>query len=226
MINRISVEKAEKKPRKVERQTQAQRSSNTQEKICNATLEVLAEVGHNCISTALIAKKAKVSRGALTHQYASRNDLLVAALRRLHNDWSQLRPFTEDSRKESYSLSRLIEELWDNLFSDKRYIASLELMLAARLDTDLGVRLREEMVRWVKMRDDFILNLQFSAKEPRLTDQHVHLLMASLRGIAMYQIFDKDMQAGKNLVELYKSIIENNNMSDSEENSYSIVVSE
>jgi len=194
--------------KKGKRQTQAERSSNTQAKICNATLEALAEVGYHCITTAFIAKKAKVSRGALTHQYASRNDLLVAALQRLHNDWSQVRPFTANPTTEEYTVAQLITELWENLFSDKRYIASLELMVAARLDNDLGIRLRDEMSRWVNVRDEFLRSLNFTDRKMGLNVQHLHLMMSTMRGVALYQLFDRDVQAGQKLIELYSSLVE------------------
>ncbi|GLU25511.1 TetR/AcrR family transcriptional regulator [Brucella sp. NBRC 12950] len=135
------------------RKTQAERSSTTRSRVCQATLEALAEVGHGLISTAIIAQKAKVSRGALTHHFPSRNDLLVAALRQLHEDWEVADPFGADADETKYTLPELTEALWLTIFSDSRYIAAIELMLAARLDNELGQRLRDEMGRWVDIRD-------------------------------------------------------------------------
>ncbi|MDN3713615.1 hypothetical protein QWZ10_21065 [Paracoccus cavernae] len=51
-------------------------------------------------------------------------------------------------------MADLTEVLWQNVFGDPHYLAAIELMLAARLDTDLGRGLREEMESWVAHRDD------------------------------------------------------------------------
>lgn len=57
----------------------------------------------------MIAQKAKVSRGALTHHFPSRNDLLVAALRQLHEDWEVADPFGADPNETKYTLPELTE---------------------------------------------------------------------------------------------------------------------
>lgn len=189
------------------RKTQAERSSSTQSRVCQATLEALAEVGHGLISTAMIAQKAKVSRGALTHQFPSRNDLLVAALRQLHEDWEIVHPVATNPDETRYSLSELTETLWLNIFSDKRYIAAIELMLAARLDNELGQRLRDEMKRWVDIRDSRVSKLVGFEPDNQTDTLKLHLILSVLRGIAVHQSFDPDVATGRKLVDLWKSIL-------------------
>lgn len=189
------------------RKTQAERSSSTRSRVCQATLEALAEVGHELISTAKIAQMAKVSRGALTHQFPSRNDLLVAALRQLHEDWEVLDPVGTNPDEARYSLSELTEILWQNIFSDSRYIAAIELMLAARLDNELGQRLRDEMKRWVDIRDLRISKLVGFEPENQEHTLKLHLILSVLRGIAVHQSFDPDIATSRNLVDLWKKIL-------------------
>ncbi|GGA94047.1 hypothetical protein GCM10011491_22830 [Brucella endophytica] len=155
----------------------------------------------------MIAERAEVSRGALTHQFPARNDLLVAALRHLHEDWQLTDPFGADPDTVRYSLPDLIDRLWQNIFSDRRYIASIELMLAARLDNELGRRLREEMKRWVDMRDERVALLVGFDPARRDDTLQLHLILSVLRGIAVHQSFDQDATAGAKLVELWKSIL-------------------
>ncbi|WP_407977076.1 TetR/AcrR family transcriptional regulator [Brucella pseudogrignonensis] len=189
------------------RKTQAERSSSTRSRVCQATLEALAEVGHGLISTSLIAQKAKVSRGALTHQFPSRNDLLVAALRQLHEDWEVADPFGADPNKTQYTLPELTEALWLTIFSDTRYIAAIELMLAARLDNELGQRLRDEMSRWVNIRDLSISRLVGFEPNNETDTLKLHLILSVLRGIAVHQSFDPEMETGRKLVDLWKKML-------------------
>ncbi|MDR6434565.1 TetR/AcrR family transcriptional regulator [Brucella pseudogrignonensis] len=189
------------------RKTQAERSSSTRSRVCQATLEALAEVGHGLISTAMIAQKAKVSRGALTHQFPSRNDLLVAALRQLHEDWEVADPFGADPNETQYTLPELTEALWLTIFSDTRYIAAIELMLAARLDNELGQRLRDEMKRWVDIRDVRISLLVGFEPDNETHTLKLHLILSVLRGIAVHQSFDPEIATGRKLVDLWKQIL-------------------
>ncbi|MGC0052784.1 TetR/AcrR family transcriptional regulator [Brucella pituitosa] len=189
------------------RKTQAERSSSTRSRVCQATLEALAEVGHGLISTAMIAQKAKVSRGALTHQFPSRNDLLVAALHQLHEDWEVVHPVAANPDETRYSLAELTETLWLNIFADPRYIAAIELMLAARLDNELGQRLRDEMKRWVDIRDLRVSKLVGFEPDNEADTLKLHLILSVLRGIAVHQSFDPDIATGRKLVDLWKKIL-------------------
>jgi AcrR family transcriptional regulator len=189
------------------RKTQAERSSTTRSRVCQATLEALAEVGHGLISTAMIAQKAKVSRGALTHQFPARNDLLVAALRQLHEDWEVADPFGADPDETKYTLPELTEALWLTIFSDPRYIAAIELMLAARLDNELGQRLRDEMGRWVDIRDLSISKLVGFEPDNETDTLKLHLILSVLRGIAVHQSFDPEIATGRKLVDLWKKML-------------------
>ncbi|MFC7066566.1 TetR/AcrR family transcriptional regulator [Brucella rhizosphaerae] len=189
------------------RKTQAERSLSTRSRVCQATLEALAEVGHGLISTAMIAQKAQVSRGALTHQFPSRNDLLVAALRQLHEDWEIVHPVASNPDETRYSLSELTETLWLNIFADKRYIAAIELMLAARLDNELGQRLRDEMKRWVNIRDLRVSKLVGFEPENQTDTLKLHLILSVLRGIAVHQSFDPDVDTSRKLVDLWKNML-------------------
>jgi AcrR family transcriptional regulator len=189
------------------RKTQAERSSSTRASVCQATLEALAEVGHGLISTSMIAQRAKVSRGALTHQFPSRNDLLVAALRQLHEDWEVANPFGADPDETQYTLPELTEALWLTIFSDTRYIAAIELMLAARLDNELGQRLRDEMSRWVNIRDFSISRLVGFAADNETDTLKLHLILSVLRGIAVHQSFDPEITTGRKLVDLWKKML-------------------
>lgn len=188
------------------RRTQAERSQETREKVCEATLQALLEVGYEQISTTLIARRARVSRGALTHQFPTRNDMLVAAFEKLIGEWRDGYPFGLDPAKDQLSVDELIDALWTNIFSDGRYIAAMELMLAARQDNELGHVLRDILVTWIRKRDRITVQLVGGNPDDAEADLKVQLHLSVLRGIAMHQSFDADPKTANQLIDLWKRI--------------------
>lgn len=189
------------------RRPQAERSLATRHRACEATLEGLAEVGHERISTSLIAQKARISRGALTHQFPTRQDLFAAALRHLHEDWERISPVGYPPQDRVMSLAELAMPLWETMFSDKRYIAAIELMLAARQDNDLGRMLRAEMSRWLKIRDRALLHLLGHEEDDEAAKLWLHLTLSVLRGIAVHRSFDQDDTLAPHLVSLWVKML-------------------
>src|SRR3546814_12494567 len=68
------------KKRSGRRRTQEERSAETRESLVAAAIEVLAEVGYVAATTAAIAERASVSRGAIQYHFESKNDLVVAIM--------------------------------------------------------------------------------------------------------------------------------------------------
>lgn len=188
------------------RRTQAERSQETRLKVCEATLEALIEVGYEQISTTLIAQKADVSRGALTHQFPTRNDMLVAAFEKLIGEWRDGYPFALDPDTQTLTVDELVDALWTNIFSDRRYIAAMELMLAARQNNELGHALRTILVTWIHKRDRITVALIGGDVDNAEADLRVQLHLSVLRGIAMHQSFDSDPETVHKLIELWKRI--------------------
>ncbi|MFC7704548.1 TetR/AcrR family transcriptional regulator [Plastorhodobacter daqingensis] len=189
------------------RRTQAERSAEMREKACIATLQALTEVGYERISTKLIADRAKVSRGALTHHFPMRNDLLVAAFEYLVNSWERNWPFTAEPALPRLSIEELIDALWERLFSTEHYMAAMELMLAARMDSDLGQRLREVQLRWSGIRDTIAARILGVATEDDKNHLFLQLNLCLLRGIAVHKSFDNDPAVDLKLLTLWKDIV-------------------
>lgn len=194
------------------RRSQAERSSSTRWRACEATLEGLAEFGHERISTTMIAQKAKISRGALTHQFPTRQELFVAALRHLHEDWERNSPVALPMNHPVVPMSELTEQLWKTMFDDRRYIAAVELMLAARQDNELGRILRAEMARWIKIRDDSLLRLLGHGPGDSSATKLLHLTLSVLRGIAVHRSFDQNDKLAPELLSLWVSMLAQGDM--------------
>jgi AcrR family transcriptional regulator len=108
-----------------------------------ATIDCLVELGYRDTTTAKIQARAGVSRGALTHHFSSKAELLLAAMEELYEQ------FRRDVRARAQGLppagrARLrdaIRLLWGT-FDGPLFAAAMELWVAARTDE----RLREQLL--------------------------------------------------------------------------------
>jgi AcrR family transcriptional regulator len=137
------------------RRTQAERRTATRSALVRATVDSLVELGYARTTTQEVQFRAGVSRGALTHHFTAKSDLVLAAMEHLYGE------FSESVRKAAAALPddpaariRLgVELIWER-FHGPLFVASMELWTAARTDPELraallpherrlGVQLRE-----------------------------------------------------------------------------------
>jgi AcrR family transcriptional regulator len=121
------------------RRTQSERTAETREALFDAAIECLVDLGYANTTTREVARRAGVSRGAQTHHFESKAELVVAAIERLF-DRQCLRfregfaALPEDRR----TLDQAVALLWE-IVSGPSYPAVLEVTVAGRTDPDLRV---------------------------------------------------------------------------------------
>lgn len=122
------------------REPQQDRSRLTRQRLLEATVDCLAELGWSATTVAVVATRAGVSRGATQHHFPTREDLITASL-----------DYMFDSRMESVRLeatglppgpgrteavvSRLVDHYTGTLFK-----AALQVWTAAAADPVLRAR--------------------------------------------------------------------------------------
>ena len=188
------------------RRTQEERSSETKAKICEATLDALVEIGYERISTNIIAAKAGASRGALTHHYPKRDDLLAASFEHLIASWKASELFSEDTRPNRLDINEFIDTYWRDYFSHRHYAAALELMAAARHNNELGRSLRSILKDWAEERDQIVLQLLGLDCDDDRARHFVQTTLSTLRGIAMHQSIDNDPETVRHQLAIWKEI--------------------
>lgn len=122
-----------------ERRSQEDRTASTQRALLQATIDCLVEYGYAGTTTRLVADRAGVSRGAQSHHYATKRDLVVAAIEALFDE--QARRFAEAFEvvpRSERTLSRAVDALWA-IVSGPAYAATLEVIVAGRTDEELRV---------------------------------------------------------------------------------------
>jgi AcrR family transcriptional regulator len=117
---------------------QQRKSADTRVTILEAAIDCLADLGYARTTNRLIAKQAKVSRGAMLHHYATRQDLIESVIDyafycHMEEFGRAIRGLSDQERKSDNSGIALD---WD-LFLSRPHKAYLELTMAARTDEEL-----------------------------------------------------------------------------------------
>ena len=125
----------------VERRTQEERSATTRQAVLDATIQCLVENGYRGTTTTAIHEHAGVSRGALTHQFPSKNELLTAAISHLADvRASEMLESAAGAERTSDPLESGLRVLWAT-FNTELFAAAIELWVASRTDDDLHATL-------------------------------------------------------------------------------------
>lgn len=185
---------------------QEEKSLSMRRRVCEATIAVLASVGYERVSTKLVAEHGKMSRGAVNYHFPTKNDMLVAAYKYVLEDWEKSWPFRAMIEGEKIAADDLIDALWTGLFSTGTYLAVLELMLAARLDENLGARLRAALPAWSGPRDMRTARLIGLDTNDEKALRLLHLNLCMLRGLSVNQFFAAGTRAEDKLIEIWKEI--------------------
>ena len=122
-----------------ERRTQAERTETTRAALLEATIELLGEVGYGALTTREVARRAGVSRGAQTHHFPAKSELVAAAIEHLFVEQiARFRATFEQVPPAQRDLGAAVGMLWD-IVGGPSYAPVLELVVAARTDDELRV---------------------------------------------------------------------------------------
>ncbi|TPQ47745.1 TetR/AcrR family transcriptional regulator [Prosthecomicrobium hirschii] len=124
-----------------ERRRQKDRTAETSARLKAATIDLLHDRGFWRMSTVEIARQAGVSRGALTHHFASREEIITESvadmLRRVTDD---LHRFAEDFADRGGSSDEIVDYIW-RMMSDRLFYVTMEFLPEARHNADFKARL-------------------------------------------------------------------------------------
>lgn len=110
----------------------AQRREDTIQALHAATIRLMLKQGFTRMTTPDIAREAGVSRGALTHYFASREELIVSAIdNHLRGINERLFAFAEQVGAEGGSSDKIVDYLWE-IMSDGLFYMTLEYLPEAR----------------------------------------------------------------------------------------------
>jgi len=129
--------------------SRAERGAQTRQRLLEATIECLAELGYARMSTNDVVKKTGVSRGALAHHFPSKAHLVAEAAAYLINMRIK---YTVNKIKaldrSNYDFRTDIETNWKAY--EKWFPANIEFMVASRTDPELRKHFSSAIGRYEK----------------------------------------------------------------------------
>jgi len=126
--------------RRLDRRTQAERSAAMKQRLIEATLEALVDVGYAELTFSHVVERAGVSRGAPLHHFASKAALVEAAAEALIRELLDRVARTWRAAKSSDDPVRMYcTSLWRECFMTRQGAMLAELNYASRHSADLAV---------------------------------------------------------------------------------------
>lgn len=189
---------SKKTPRRTHR-SQAERTAETRAKLIEAAITCLYETGFAATSITTVAVAAGVSRGAVTHHFPAKNDLMVAVMAEVSlGDKLEYETQIQQSSAAEW-LNKLPAMMW-SVISRPSGVAVMEIMLASRADPELAERLRMMQTAIYERARDFVMHRHTEAGMNARADGHTiyRVLLAAIRGLALESVFmndDEDVEA-------------------------------
>ncbi|MBR9840610.1 MAG: TetR/AcrR family transcriptional regulator [Rhodobacteraceae bacterium] len=191
------------------RRTQDQRSAETRKLLLAATVRSLMEVGYANTSTAGIAKRAGVSRGAQTHHYPGKMDLIVAATEEMFENFAAgLEALSADLRSGVLTYDGFFDALWTEVLKGDWFYSSLEIIVAARGDEELRGRLAP-LILTLHERLEATWAQSFLAVAPDRVSARsaLNLVMNVFRGMAVQAVLRRDEGYFIDMLQALKAIL-------------------
>jgi len=187
---------------------QRTKRETAQEKICQATIRCLADMGYSETSILRVSQQAGVSKGALQHHFPSKQDLMTAAADRLLSN-ATFSPIIDKARTSKHRNVRSeIQQIWEKFVNTDEYRALLEILIAIRTDHELQDRLSPRLKEWERQRLAAAIK-QYQAKDG--SDEDVKILMTMttslMRGLIVQGQYNEDPAFSSKVVEHWLDFI-------------------
>jgi len=161
--------------------------------ICEATIYCLDKYGYAATSTSRITEKAGVSRGALTHHFRSKEDLIVETTNRILRPTIR-KPAPTNSHShgdDELSVIKLeLRRVWQQLANTAEARALLEILVAFRTDIKLRNRIKSDLVLWnTRMQQSFLQSYTASDGDDERLNRAWQVARVFYRGLITHDAF-------------------------------------
>ncbi|MCU0882580.1 MAG: TetR/AcrR family transcriptional regulator [Hyphomonadaceae bacterium] len=191
------------------RLTQEQRTAATRARLLEATLDLIAEKGWAETTTQKICERAGVSRGAQTHHFPTKDNLLIAAVTEIVGRYQKdLDTAAADPAGQVRRLEDVFEFLWTACFEGNLLTCWMEVMVAARTDQVLGSMVRVTDAKAIDAMRAMGEMCQVQAAPPGASASDIiELTVYLLRGMVVQSGIDPDQQLRQRLFNVWKSVV-------------------
>jgi AcrR family transcriptional regulator len=175
------------------RRTQVDRSTETRALLIRAAVKLLQTVGFAGTTTALIAKHAGVTTGALHHHFATKDDLMLGVLgemsERVRSRLDQQDGLTVDGRLDA---TRMVAHLWE-VYGDPEYWAIWEIIIGTRADAAFHPRVVADRLNTMRtVIHPWVERHVLSGTVRLATIALFEFTLIAIRGLGLERFLDKD----------------------------------
>jgi AcrR family transcriptional regulator len=175
--------------------------------LLDATIDSLIELGYAATSTTEIAARAGVSRGAQVHHFPTKNDLVRSAVAHLAVRQAAELRYEYERSSGSDRLSRAMDLLW-TAFTGPLFVASLELIVAARTDPALRSSLEAFELGMAEGIATICAELFGQpTMRRRIPRDVVDLTIAMMHGLAFARLLDGSSEREERLIGTWKRAV-------------------
>jgi AcrR family transcriptional regulator len=186
----MSVQSRNKEPQV--RRKQADRTAATREALLDATLQCLVEDGYANTTTARVAERAGVSRGAHLHHFQTRDALVTAAIAHLAlKRRDELITAVDQLPSGRERVAEGLDLLWSN-YANPLFQGALDLWSAARTDPDLRPHLVEVERELDRQTVELARRLFPDAADRPDFERLVEMSIATIRGLTLLDTLHPD----------------------------------
>jgi len=180
------------------RKTHEERSRETVNKLIEATLDSLQDYGYHGISIARIIESAGVTKGAWSHHFKSKKELIARAADvmlegAIENGRRAL--LTLKEVKEEERLEYVLDYFWENFEQGKRRNVWVEVYMASRTDVELREQLAPVIQKFHdslnKVWDEYFVPLNETDSSSEMV---MNLTLFVTRGMAIQSIVKDDSE--------------------------------
>jgi len=179
------------------RRTNAQRSAETRAVLIDAAIEILFQRGHSAATTIEVAARAKVSRGAMLHQFPTRVELLIAVAQHIVTAQREQRRAKLEALGPGIKRYYAGADINWEIQKQPSTIALLEIMMATRSDRELHKAFAPFIRQMGEMRKQAATRVaaDLDVTDTSTVETMLRLHQATLRGLAIELLFSDDTHA-------------------------------
>jgi AcrR family transcriptional regulator len=190
--SRIASESSVRRPHRVRRRSQQERSSETQRKLIEAAIQLLHESGFSRLTITDVAHRAGLTSGAIQHHFSSRRALIRGVVEALYPVLHIVVDHVAAAgRSIPDRVDRLIDVYW-SIYGKSEYLVFWELVFGTRELPEFRDYLRSlqrELVAGAVA--DIVRLFSDIGMQPRRAKKLFVFVTCQLRGLALVSLFEE-----------------------------------
>lgn len=190
------------------RRTQAERTEETRRRLLDAAVEVMASKGYSGFRTVDVADAAGVSRGAMTHHFPSKDELVVALVEDVFKRAAELghkRAGRFDTVGDA--IKALIVDSREFFFSEL-FLIAMDLAIQGRMNTGSSQLTEISAASRLPVEESWLGALIDSGVPESVAEDLLWLTLSIVRGLAVRRLWQQDPTRFNRLFRLWREMVE------------------